>query len=62
MFITGRVFFSLSLFHRITMQPFGKDFKNFFSKSESALFRKLAHLIDIVPGLMVGQRQAIAKK
>ncbi|XP_063886429.1 ionotropic receptor 21a-like [Scylla paramamosain] len=46
---------------RITMQPFGQEFKNFFSKSESPLFQKLAYLINIVPTLMDGQQQAIVK-
>ncbi|XP_045111731.1 glutamate receptor ionotropic, kainate 2-like [Portunus trituberculatus] len=46
---------------RITMQPFGREFKNFFSKSESPLFQKLAYLINIVPTLMDGQNQAIVK-
>ncbi len=44
------------------MQSYGKDFKEFFSKSESPLFQKLATLISIVPSLMFGQQQAIEHK
>ena len=44
------------------MQPFGEDFINFFSNSESLLFQNLALLIDFVPSLMAGQQQAIENK
>lgn len=54
--------FAVLFLRRITMQPFGQDFKNFFSNSESPLFQRLALLIDFVPTLMVGQRQAIENK
>ncbi|XP_050713411.1 ionotropic receptor 21a-like [Eriocheir sinensis] len=46
----------------ITMQSYGKEFKEFFSKSDSPLFQKLATLITIVPTLMGGQQQAIENK
>lgn len=44
------------------MQSYGKDFKEFFSKSKSPLFQRLATLISIVPTLMSGQQQAIENK
>ncbi|XP_050712677.1 uncharacterized protein LOC126996350 [Eriocheir sinensis] len=47
---------------RITMQPYGKEFKNFFANSDSPLFQKLASLIDFVPSLVEGQRQAVERK
>ncbi|XP_050712678.1 ionotropic receptor 93a-like [Eriocheir sinensis] len=43
---------------RITMQPYGKEFRKFFAKSDSPLFQKLADMIDFVPSLVEGQRQA----
>ncbi|KAG7163538.1 Ionotropic receptor 93a-like 9 [Homarus americanus] len=47
---------------RITMQPYGIEFKNFFSKSNSQLFKRLGQLMHIVPSVNVGQQQAVDKK
>ncbi|KAK3868784.1 hypothetical protein Pcinc_025822 [Petrolisthes cinctipes] len=46
---------------RITMQEYGAEFKNFFAKSESPLFRKLASLIYFVKSGKTGQEQALLK-
>ncbi|XP_042231349.1 uncharacterized protein LOC121872583 [Homarus americanus] len=46
---------------RITMPPYGAEFKNFFSKSDSQVFQKLAERIHLVPST-VGQQEAIQKK
>ncbi|KAK4327145.1 hypothetical protein Pmani_002374 [Petrolisthes manimaculis] len=46
---------------RITMQAYGAEFKNFFAKSESPLFRKLASLIYFVESGKTGQEQALLK-
>ncbi|XP_045112347.1 uncharacterized protein LOC123505228 [Portunus trituberculatus] len=43
---------------RITMPPYGEEFRNYFAKSASPVFQKLARLIDIVPSLLEGQQQA----
>ncbi|XP_063886372.1 ionotropic receptor 93a-like [Scylla paramamosain] len=43
---------------RITMPPYGEEFRNYFAKSGSPVFQKLARLIDIVPSLLEGQLQA----
>ncbi|MPC31307.1 hypothetical protein E2C01_024595 [Portunus trituberculatus] len=42
----------------ITMPPYGEEFRNYFAKSASPVFQKLARLIDIVPSLLEGQQQA----
>ncbi|KAG7163535.1 Ionotropic receptor 93a-like 8 [Homarus americanus] len=47
---------------RITMPPYGIEFKNFFSKSNSQLFKRLGQLMHIVPSVNVGQQQAVDKK
>ncbi|XP_069191009.1 ionotropic receptor 93a-like [Procambarus clarkii] len=47
---------------RITMPPYGAEFKHFFSKSDSKVFQRLAELINIVPSIEVGLRQAIENK
>ncbi|XP_042231759.1 ionotropic receptor 93a-like [Homarus americanus] len=47
---------------RITMPPYGAEFKNFFSKSDSQLFKRLGQLMHIVPSVNVGQQQAVDKK
>lgn len=44
---------------RVTMQPYGREFKSFFEHSDSPVFQKLASLIDFVPSLVEGQEQAV---
>lgn len=44
------------------MQPYGLEFRDFFAKSDSPVFQKLAALIDFVPSVNVGQEEAVAKK
>lgn len=48
--------------NRITMQPYGVEFRNFFAKSDSPVFQKLARLIDFVPTIEIGQREAVKRK
>lgn len=48
--------------HRITMPPYGAEFKNFFSKSDSEVFQRLAKLMQIVESVGVGQQQALERK
>ncbi|XP_045111726.1 uncharacterized protein LOC123504886 [Portunus trituberculatus] len=47
---------------RITMQPYGQEFRSVFAKSDLPVFQKLAHLMDFVPSMYEGQRQAISRK
>ncbi|KAK8397522.1 hypothetical protein O3P69_004342 [Scylla paramamosain] len=47
---------------RITMQPYGVEFRNFFAKSDSPVFQKLARLIAFVPTIEIGQNEAVEKK
>lgn len=47
---------------RITMQPYGVEFRNFFAKSDSPVFQKLARLIDFVPSIETGQQEAVERK
>ncbi|XP_064118708.1 ionotropic receptor 93a-like isoform X2 [Macrobrachium nipponense] len=49
----------LRVAERITMPPYGKDFKAFFSQSDSEDFIKLAKLMQIVPSVHEGQEQAL---
>ncbi|XP_071527024.1 ionotropic receptor 93a-like [Panulirus ornatus] len=44
---------------RITMPPYGAEFKTFFSKSDSEVFQNLASLMHIVESVDVGQQQAV---
>ncbi|XP_063886245.1 ionotropic receptor 93a-like [Scylla paramamosain] len=46
---------------RITMQPYGVEFRNFFAKSDSPVFQKLARLIAFVPTIEIGQNEAVEK-
>ncbi|XP_042231762.1 uncharacterized protein LOC121872772 [Homarus americanus] len=46
---------------RITMPPYGAEFKNFFSNSDSQV-PKLAERIHFVPSAVVGQQEAIQNK
>ncbi|XP_068247429.1 ionotropic receptor 93a-like [Palaemon carinicauda] len=52
----------LRVAERITMPPYGKDFKAFFSQSDSADFIKLANLMHIVPSVHEGQEQALQRR
>ncbi|MPC31305.1 hypothetical protein E2C01_024591 [Portunus trituberculatus] len=44
------------------MQPYGQEFRSVFAKSDLPVFQKLAHLMDFVPSMYEGQRQAISRK
>lgn len=44
------------------MQPYGVEFRNFFAKSDSPVFQKLARLIDFVPSIEIGQQEAVERK
>ncbi|XP_066966985.1 ionotropic receptor 93a-like isoform X3 [Macrobrachium rosenbergii] len=52
----------LRVAERITMPPYGKDFKAFFSQSDSEDFLKLAKLMQIVPSVHEGQEQALQRR
>ncbi|XP_053655872.1 ionotropic receptor 93a-like [Cherax quadricarinatus] len=47
---------------RITMPPYGAEFRNFFLKSGSQVFQRLAELIHIVPSVEIGLQEAIDRK
>ncbi|XP_063607595.1 ionotropic receptor 21a-like, partial [Penaeus indicus] len=44
---------------RITMPSYGAEFKSFFGKSDSPVFKRLSELMHIVSSVEEGQRQAI---
>ncbi|KAG7163534.1 Ionotropic receptor 93a-like 7 [Homarus americanus] len=47
---------------RITMPSYGVEFRNFFSQSDSQLFKRLGQLMHIVPSVIVGYQQAVKRK
>ena len=44
------------------MEPFGEEFRKFFAESKTPVFQKLASLMEFVPSLVEGQRQAVKRK
>ncbi|KAG7162065.1 hypothetical protein Hamer_G027236, partial [Homarus americanus] len=52
----------MTLDYRVTMPPYGLEFRQFFKQSDSDLFKALSDLMDIVPSTSVGLHQATEKK
>ncbi|XP_042860396.1 ionotropic receptor 21a-like [Penaeus japonicus] len=57
--ITPKSLPSTSINPTITMPSYGAEFKSFFGKSDSPVFKRLSELMDIVSSVEEGQRQAI---